>query len=55
MFRLHRLTAIVNPAVEISVAVATAILIVLGGYRVINGFDHHWRSGRFCPLPPAFL
>jgi ABC-type multidrug transport system fused ATPase/permease subunit len=31
-----RLTAIVNPAVEISVAVATAVLIVLGGYRVIN-------------------
>jgi ABC-type multidrug transport system fused ATPase/permease subunit len=32
-----RLTAIVNPAVEISVAIATAVLIVLGGYRVING------------------
>jgi ATP-binding cassette, subfamily B, multidrug efflux pump len=32
-----RLVAIVNPAVEISVAVATAVLIVLGGYRVMNG------------------
>ena len=32
-----RLTAIVNPAVEISVAIATAVLIILGGYRVING------------------
>ncbi len=31
-----RLTAIVNPAVEISVAVATAIVIVFGGIRVIN-------------------
>jgi ATP-binding cassette, subfamily B, multidrug efflux pump len=31
-----RITAIVNPAVEISVAVATAVLIVLGGYRVMN-------------------
>jgi ATP-binding cassette subfamily B protein len=32
-----RLTAMVNPAVEISVAVATAVVIVLGGYRVLNG------------------
>ena len=31
-----RLTAIVNPAVEISVAIATAVAIVLGGYRVAN-------------------
>jgi ATP-binding cassette, subfamily B, multidrug efflux pump len=31
-----RLTAIVNPAVEVCVAVATAVLIILGGYRVIN-------------------
>jgi ABC-type multidrug transport system fused ATPase/permease subunit len=32
-----RLTAMVNPAVEISVAVATAIVIVFGGFRVLNG------------------
>ena len=32
-----RLTALVNPAVEISVAVATAVVIILGGYRVLNG------------------
>lgn len=32
-----RQIAIVNPAVEISVAVATAVVIVLGGIRVING------------------
>jgi ATP-binding cassette, subfamily B, multidrug efflux pump len=32
-----KLTAIVNPAVEISMAIATAILIIVGGYRVING------------------
>jgi ATP-binding cassette, subfamily B, multidrug efflux pump len=31
-----RLTAIINPAVEISVAVSTAVLIILGGYRVVN-------------------
>jgi ATP-binding cassette, subfamily B, multidrug efflux pump len=31
-----RLTAIVNPAVEISVAIATAVVIVLGGYRVMH-------------------
>ena len=32
-----RLTAIVNPAVEISVAVAMAVVIILGGIRVMNG------------------
>jgi ATP-binding cassette, subfamily B, multidrug efflux pump len=32
-----RLIAIVNPAVEISVAIATAILIVVGGLRVMGG------------------
>jgi len=32
-----RLIAIVNPAVEISVAIATAVLIVLGGFRVMSG------------------
>lgn len=32
-----RLTAIVNPAVEISVAIATATLIILGGFRVMSG------------------
>jgi ATP-binding cassette subfamily B protein len=31
-----RLTAIINPAVEISVAVATAVVIVVGGLRAIN-------------------
>jgi ABC-type multidrug transport system fused ATPase/permease subunit len=31
-----RLTAIVNPAVEAAVAIAMAVLIVLGGYRVMN-------------------
>jgi ATP-binding cassette, subfamily B, multidrug efflux pump len=31
-----RLTAIVNPAVEISVAIATAVVIIFGGIRVIN-------------------
>ena len=50
-----RLTAIVNPAVEISVAIATAVLIVLGGYRVVNGADHHWRCRRLCPLRPALF
>jgi ABC-type multidrug transport system fused ATPase/permease subunit len=32
-----KLTAIVNPAVEISVAVAMAVVIILGGIRVMNG------------------
>jgi ABC-type multidrug transport system fused ATPase/permease subunit len=32
-----RLTAIVNPAVEISVAIAMAVVIILGGIRVMNG------------------
>ena len=32
-----RLTAIVNPAVEISVAIATAVVIVFGGIQAING------------------
>ena len=31
-----RLTALVNPAVEISVAVSTAVVIVFGGIRVVN-------------------
>jgi ABC-type multidrug transport system fused ATPase/permease subunit len=32
-----RLTAIVNPAVEISVAIAMAVVIILGGIRVMSG------------------
>ncbi len=32
-----RLIAMVNPAVEISVAIATAVVIVFGGIRVLNG------------------
>ena len=32
-----RLTALVNPAVEISVATATAVVIVFGGIRALNG------------------
>jgi ABC-type multidrug transport system fused ATPase/permease subunit len=32
-----KLTAIVNPAVEVSVAISTAVVIVFGGVRVING------------------
>ncbi len=32
-----RLTALVNPAVEISVATATAVVILFGGIRVLNG------------------
>ena len=35
--RAAKLTAMVAPAVEISVAVATAVVIVFGGYRVLNG------------------
>ncbi len=31
-----KLTAIVNPAVEISVAIATAVVIIYGGIRVLN-------------------
>jgi ATP-binding cassette, subfamily B, multidrug efflux pump len=31
-----RLTALVNPAVEISVAVATAVVIIFGGLRVVH-------------------
>ncbi len=31
-----KLTAIINPALEISVAIATAVVIGLGGYRVMN-------------------
>jgi len=31
-----KLTAIVNPAVEISVAIATAVVIIFGGIRVMN-------------------
>ncbi len=32
-----RLTALVNPAVEISVATATAVVIIFGGIRALNG------------------
>ena len=32
-----KLTAIVNPAVEVSVAISTAVVIVFGGMRVIDG------------------
>ncbi len=32
-----RLTAIINPALEMSVAIATAIAIIYGGIRIING------------------
>ncbi len=35
-----RLTAIINPALEMSVAIATAVVIVLGGYRVANNLTN---------------
>ena len=35
--RAASLTALVNPAVELSIATATAVVIVFGGYRMLNG------------------
>ena len=35
--RAASLTALVNPAVELSIATATAVVIILGGIRVLNG------------------
>ena len=35
--RAAKLTALVGPSVEISVAVATAVVIIFGGFRVLDG------------------